>query len=273
VTLDLLLFSVDPRRARAAVRAGVAAVVVDWEHRGKLRRQDGEGTEVNAHTPDDLRRVRAAVPPGCGTVVVRIDAAGPHTGAEVARALALGADELLLPMVRTPDDVDLALDAVAGRCGLGVLVETQDAVEHAAAIAERPLARVYLGLNDLRIDRGLPTGAAELFAPLLDGTADAVREAAGPVPFGVAGLTRAGGGAPVPTRLLAGELARLDARFTFLRRSFCADVPVEAMAREVPRMLAGVAAARRRTGAEQRADRDALAAAVGALAAPVPRVA
>ena len=270
VTLDLLLFTVDPVRAAGAVRAGVAGVVVDWEARGKSRRQEGEGTEVNAHTPEDLARVRAAVPVGAGRVVVRLDGAGAHTRAQVDRALALGADELLLPMVRTPDDVDLALEAVAGRCGLGILVETQDAVDAVDALAQRPLARVYVGLNDLRIDRGRPVGAAHLFAPLVDGTVDAVRAAVGSTPFGVAGLTRTGGGAPVATRLLAGELARLDASFTFLRRSFCADVPLAAMCREVPRMLAGVEQARRRSAAQVLADRAALVAAVGA---PVPQVA
>ena len=255
--MDLLLFTVDADRAAAAVAAGVRGVVVDWENRGKSRRQHGEGTEVNAHTPADLARVRAAVPPGAGLVLCRVDGAGPHTRDQVDAAVELGADEVLLPMVRRPADVDLALEAVAGRVGLGVLVETRDAVASVAEIAQRPLSRVYLGLNDLRIDRG----STSLFAPLVDGTADDVR-AALHVPFGVAGLTRVGGGSPVPTRLLGGELARLGAAFTFLRRSFCADVPVEEMAVEVPRMLAEAAAARRRTPAEVEADRAELVAAV-----------
>jgi hypothetical protein len=80
----------------------------------------------------------------------------------------------------------------------------------------------------------------------------------------VAGLTRVGSGSPVPTRLLAAELARLDASFTFLRRSFTADVPVPEMDVEVPRMLADVAAARARRPEQVVADRAELLAAVGA---------
>ena len=51
----------------------------------------------------------------------------------------------------------------------------------------RPLSRVYVGLNDLMIDRR----GGSLFAPLVDGTVDHVaRAVAGAgIPFGVAGLT------------------------------------------------------------------------------------
>jgi 2-keto-3-deoxy-L-rhamnonate aldolase RhmA len=258
MSLGLLLFTADPRVAATATAAGVDGVVVDWEHRDKRRRQAGEGTEINAHTPADLAAVRAAVAPGA-LVLCRVDAAGPHTAAQVDLAVRLGADEVLLPMVRRPEEVDLALDAVAGRCGLGILVETQDAVEGVDALARRPLSRVYVGLNDLRIDRG----STQLFAPLVDGTVDAVRRAVR-VPFGVAGLTRADGGAPVPTRLLAGELARLGAGFTFLRRSFLADVPLGDMAAEVPRMRRLATRAGRRDPARALADRAELLAAVGA---------
>jgi hypothetical protein len=258
MALDLFLFTVDPGRAAAVVRAGAAGVVLDWEHRGKDRRQDGEGTEVNAHTPTDLARVRAATG---GRVLCRVDGVGPHTPAQVELAVALGADEVLLPMVRDPREIDLALDAAAGRCGVGILVETQDAVDRVDELARRPLSRVYVGLNDLRIDRG----SRSLFGPLVDGTVDAVRRAV-QVPFGVAGLTRVGCGAPVPTRLLAAELARLDASFTFLRRSFCADVAPHEVAVEVPRMLASVEQARARTAEQEVADRAELVSSVGATA-------
>ena len=256
--LELYLFTVEPDRADRVVRAGAAGVVVDWEHRDKERRQEGEGTEVNAHTPADLARVRAGTG---GRVLCRVDAAGPHTPAQVRLAADLGADEVLLPMVRQPEDVDLALAAADGRCGVGILVETQDAVERVDELARRPLSRVYLGLNDLRIDRG----STSLFAPLVDGTADAVRRAVH-VPFGVAGLTRIGQGAPVPTRLLAAELARLDAAFTFLRRSFTADVPLDEVEVEVPRMLGCVEAARHRTAEQVLADRAELLSCVGGSA-------
>ena len=156
-------------------------------------------------------------------------------------------------MVRTVEQVDRALEAVAGRVGLGILVETTAAVRPVDELAARPLSRLYVGLNDLRIDRG----SDSLFAPLVDGTVDDVAAACARtgVPFGVAGLTVPEGGHPVPTRLLSGELARLGASFTFLRRSFTADVAGRDVAVEVPRILADCSRAARRGVEQVAADR------------------
>ncbi|WP_245887902.1 aldolase/citrate lyase family protein [Geodermatophilus tzadiensis] len=260
--MDLLLFTVDPGFGRDVVAAGAAGIVVDWERRGKARRQAGEGTQINADTADDLTRMRAATD---GRLVCRVNGFGPWTAGEVDDAIARGADELLLPMVRTPEEVDRTLDLVAGRCGLGILVETQDAVDRAPALARRPLSRVYVGLNDLRIDRR----SRELFRPLVDGTVDAVRAHVAQ-PFGVGGLTLPGGGFPVPGDLLAAELVRLGTDFTFLRRSFTADMAGRDPFREVPRLLAALAdlaSADPLTVVERRAD---FVAAVESAGSPVP---
>jgi hypothetical protein len=176
--------------------------------------------------------MRAATP---GRIVCRINGFGPWTAVEVADAVAAGVDEILLPMVRSTDQVDRTLDLVAGHCGLGILIETQDAVDRAAELAARPLSRVYVGLNDLRIDRR----STELFRPLVDGTVEAVR-AVVDRPFGVGGMTLPGGGFPVSSDLLAAELVRTGADFTFLRRAFTADMAGRDPFVEVPRMLAAV---------------------------------
>jgi hypothetical protein len=250
--VDLLLFTVDPGWGADVVAAGAAGIVVDWERRGKGRRQRGEGTQINADTPEDLARMRAATD---GRLLCRINGYGPWTAGEVDEAIARGADEILLPMVRTTDQVDRTLDLVAGRCGLGILIETQDAVDRTTTLAARPLSRIYVGLNDLRIDRG----SLELFRPLIDGTVDDVRARVG-LPFGVGGLTLPECGAPVPGRLLAAELVRLTADFTFLRRSFTADMAGRDPFAEVPRLLAFIDALRRAQPAEAVADRADLVA-------------
>ena len=254
--MDLLLFTVDPGWGADVVAAGAAGIVVDWERRGKARRQLGEGTQINADTPADLSRMRAATD---GRLLCRINAYGPWTAGELDDAVARGADEVLLPMVRTPDEVDRTLDSLAGRCGLGILIETQDAVDRAAQLAARPLSRIYVGLNDLRIDRK----SSELFRPLLDGTVDDVRAEVAQ-PFGVGGLTLPECGYPVPGRLLAAELVRLGADFTFLRRSFTADMAGRDPFIEVPRLLASVDALRHAHPGQAAADRADFAAAMAA---------
>jgi hypothetical protein len=242
------------------VGAGAAGVVVDWERRGKRRRQAGADTQINADTPEDLAAVRAAQR---GLVLCRVNRWSRWTPAEIDLAISLGADEVLLPMVRRPEEVDAALAVVAGRCGLGILVETADAVRRVEPLAQRPLSRIYLGLNDLRIDRG----GGPLFLALVDGTVDRVAAAAhgAGVPFGVAGLTLPEAGRPVPCRLVLGALARVGASFTFLRRSFWADTAGRDLAREVPRILAAADQAARRLPAALDADHAELAAAVELL--------
>ena len=234
-------------------------MILDWERRGKRARQAGADTQINADTADDLAAVRGAQ---AGVVLCRVNRWSPWTPAEIDLAISLGADEVLLPMVRRPEEVDAALSVVAGRCGLGILVETTEAVGRVEALAARPLSRIYLGLNDLMIDRG----GGSLFLALVDGTVDRVALAAqGGVPFGVAGLTLPEGGRPVPCRLVLGALARVGASFTFLRRSFWADTRGRDLATDVPRILAAVEAARARSAAEVAADHAELTATVDLL--------
>ena len=249
-----------PAPAGAVVRAGAAGVVVDWERRGKGARQAGADTQINADTAEDLAAVRAAQ---SGTVLCRVNRWSRWTPAEIDLAVSLGADEVLLPMVRRPQEVDEALDAVAGRCGLGILVETTEAVRRVDELVRRPLARVYVGLNDLMIDRG----GGPLFLALVDGTVDRVAGAAAGagIAFGVAGLTRPEAGRPVPCRLVLGALARVGASFTFLRRSFWADTAGRDLAVEVPRILAAAEEASRRSPAAVAADHAELTSTVALL--------
>ena len=255
--LELLLFSTDPVLVAEATTAGIDGFIVDWERRGKSRRQAGEGTQINEDTLDDLVRVRAATR---RPVLCRIDGYGPWTAQQVERAIEAGADELLLPMVRNPQQVDRTLDHVADRCSLGILIETREGVRQAAQLARRPLSRVYVGLNDLRIDRG----SASLFQPLVDGTVDRGRADVGPVPFGVAGLTLPDRGTPVASRLLAAELVRQQASFTFLRRSFLADTAGRPLAPAVTQIRAALAQLSDAPLRQRRADRAALRSTVPA---------
>jgi hypothetical protein len=255
---ELLLFSTTPALIRRAVAAGVDGIVVDWEHRGKVRRQASFDTQINEDTAEDLRRVRDVTD---AVVICRINGVGETTTDEVRTAIACGASEILVPMVRSVAEVERVLDLVAGRCGVGILVETVDAVEAASALAALPLARVYVGLNDLAIDRD----AADIFEAVADGTVERVR-AEWRGKFGFGGLTVPDRGTPVPCRLLMGEMARVGSTFSFLRRSFLrdiADIPLESALLQI---RAGLDRAQGRSPIAVEHDRIDLAARVGGLA-------
>src|SRR5882724_2145489 len=109
--LELLLFHTDPRTVAEATGAGIDGFIVDWEHRGKDRRQAGQDTQINNDTLADLERVRAAT---AARVLCRVNGFGPWTRREIDAAVHAGADEVLLPMVRDPHEVDRALRMVNG---------------------------------------------------------------------------------------------------------------------------------------------------------------
>ncbi|MHB8142626.1 MAG: aldolase/citrate lyase family protein [Thermoleophilia bacterium] len=263
---QLILFSVDPGMISEAGAAGIDGFIVDWENRGKQRRQALVDTQINCNTIEDLVRVRRAT---TATVICRINQFGDHTTAEVEAAIDAGVDEILLPMARHPEEVESVIDMAWGRAGVGMLVETVAAVELAAEFSRLPLSRVYIGLNDLAIDRGTPN----IFTAVVDGTVNHVREQF-TVPFGLAGLTLPDRGHPVPCRLLIAELARLASDFTFLRRSFLSDIRGRQMAVEVPRLRQAIVQARRRNRSaierDHRELRQAIAAWRPAAAAVMP---
>lgn len=251
---DLLLFSTDAAVIRPAVDAGIDGIVVDWECQGKLERQRGADTQINQDTADDLRRVRAVT---AARIICRINSVGEMTRQELEVAIAAGATEVLLPMVRGVHEVEAVLRAVDGRCGVGILIETMAATRHVDALATLPLSRVFVGLNDLAIERG----AFCLFSAVVDGTVERVRQPFR-VPFGFGGLTLPDRGHPIPCRLLIGEMIRLGCAFSFLRRSFHRDMRGRAMQDAVPEIRLALAHARRRPADRVAQDRAALEEAI-----------
>jgi hypothetical protein len=131
-------------------------------------------------------------------------------------------------MVRDLDVVCECLRVIDGRAGLGVLVETREAVRLGRQLSQLPLSRVFFGLNDFRVD----TGGRALFDPVVDGTLDRFRDSYNGR-FGFGGITRPNAGSPVPQRLLLAEMIRLGCDFGVARRSFRADVPLAAIAKSL----------------------------------------
>ena len=99
------------------------------------------------------------------TGICRINSYGTTTIDEVESAIQAGADEILIPMVRRLYDVEQVLMQVRERCKVGILLETIAATQIAPELARLPLARVYVGLNDLGIERRTPN----IFTAIADG--------------------------------------------------------------------------------------------------------
>ena len=251
---ELLLFSSDVRLVTSAVDAGVDAIVIDWERRGKQERQAVADTQIGHDTPRDLARVRRAT---SAHIICRINGVNDATAEEVETAIGEGANELLIPMVRTRSEVEFVLERVESRCAVGMLVETIAAVESIQSFSTLPLSRVYVGLNDLAIERQTPN----IFTAVADETVESVRACVG-APFGFGGLTLPRRGHPIPCHLLMGEMARLGCSFSFLRRSFHRDTHGQSLPDAIAQIRAGLATAFERPAASVSLDRQALVEAI-----------
>jgi len=215
--LKLMLITNDVEIATHAVDCGVDRLFVDMETRGKEERQGHLDTHRAEHTPDDVRRLRAALPGA--EILTRVNPLYHGSGDEVDALVAAGADYLMLPMFRTAEEVSEFLDLVAGRAGVTLLLETPQALvrideilEHRARIDE-----IHVGLNDLHLGMGLDFMFELLAGGLIDYLAHKIRAAG--VRFGFGGIARIGEGM-VPAELVLGEHVRLGSELVILSRAF-----------------------------------------------------
>jgi hypothetical protein len=223
----------------------------------KKKRQQGADTQINYNTLEDLIAARSATR---APLICRVNHLPGVTHLEIEQAIAAGADEILVPMLHTPAELEAVFAQVNGRCQVGILVETMEAVKNAPALAQFPLRRVYVGLNDLSIERGQPN----IFNAVADGTVAEVR-AQFRCPFGFAGLTLPERGQPIPCRLLMGELARLECSFSFLRRSFYRDIQGRELSVEILRMREHLQSLNQRTPQQVEEDHQALLHAISTM--------
>lgn len=197
------------------LEAGVSGIVIDFERHGKELRQSSYDTEINHHTFADLRELRRS---SDGRLLCRLSSSDAPD-CELSKVIESGADEIIVPMLKTEQQAERIVRHVNGSAKLWFMVETVEALQNLRRLCALPFDRVYVGLNDLRISRGTNT----IFAPIADGTLDEIREQVHSAAFGFGGLTLPGYGNPLPGRHLYAEMARLNCGFTFLRRSFYRD--------------------------------------------------
>ena len=178
--MDLLLFSADTKLIRACGDQ-LDGVVIDWERHDKVARQFGADTQITTDTYSDLALVRSQYD---GPLLVRLDGSAARLESELELAVHGGADEVLIPMVSSPFEVERVLEVENGRLVVSVMIETADAVGQADEFATLPIRRAFVGLNDLAIARQ----SASVFDAVLDGTIESVRQPFNR-PLGFGGLT------------------------------------------------------------------------------------
>ena len=221
--LKLMYITNRPDIAQIAETAGVDRIFVDMEFIGKDERQKGLDTVKSLHTFQDIANIKQAVE--SAEVLVRVNPIHdplpnyPGSAEEIERTVAAGADIIMLPYFKTPEEVCTFLRLVNGRARTMLLLETPQAAERVDEILAIPgIDEIHIGINDL----SLGYHKKFMFELLADGTVEQLcfkfRQKG--IPFGFGGSASLGNGL-LPSEYVIKEHYRLGSTCVILSRSFC----------------------------------------------------
>jgi 2-keto-3-deoxy-L-rhamnonate aldolase RhmA len=217
VFLKVLFITNDPQIAAIAQDCGVDRIMVDMETLGKEERQKGMNTVKSHHTVEDVRRLFPVL--SHSELMVRINPWHDGSAAEIEAVLEAGAKRIMLPMWKSPAEVKAFLDAVHGRAGTTLLLETPEAQRCVdEVLGLEGLDEIHVGLNDLH----LAYGKTFMFELVSDGTVERLCEKfrRRGIPYGFGGIARIGEGMLSADRIVT-EHYRLGSTRAILSRAFC----------------------------------------------------
>lgn len=227
--MKLMILAADPLSAMDAQRAGVDRIFYDLEWIGKNERQHGRNTVISNNDIENIPAVRKVL--NKSELLVRTNPIHAYSQAEVDKAIAYGADILMLPMVMDQHDVEQYVRMVNGRAKICIMIETAAAMARLDKILAVPgVDELFIGLNDLHISMGLTF----MFELLSDGLVEYIAEKCNKVgmPFGFGGIARIGEG-DLPSDYILGEHVRLDSTSVILSRTFKGVVGVDKNAHQI----------------------------------------
>ena len=214
--INLMILASTPEDALSAQSAGVNRVFFDLEYIGKAERQRGRDTVKYHNDINDIPRLREVVT--SSELLVRTNPIHAYTTSEVEKAIAYGADILMLPMAMDKHDVETYTQLVDGRAKVCIMIETAAAMSRLDDILEvQGVDELFIGLNDLHISLGLNF----MFEPLAGGLVDYISGKCNKkgMPFGFGGIARIGDGM-LPADMILGEHVRLGSMSVILSRTF-----------------------------------------------------
>lgn len=223
MSIKLMYITNRPEIAQIAESSGVDRIFVDMESLGKAERQNGMDSVQLRHTFNDVRAIKDAVENA--DVLVRINPIHEATdeycssGEEIDRVIKSGADIIMLPYIRTAEEVKKFVEYVDGRVKTMPLIETPEAVDVIDDILEIPgIDEIFIGLNDLSIGYHKKF----MFELLSDGTVETLclKFKLKGIPYGFGGIASLGNGM-LPSEYIIREHYRLGSTAAILSRSFC----------------------------------------------------
>ncbi len=227
--MNLMILAADPQSANEAQNAGVDRIFYDLEWIGKTERQHGRNTVKSNNNIDNIPAVRKVL--NKSELLVRTNPIHAYSKEEVEKAIAYGADVLMLPMVMDHHDAEQYVEMVAGRAKVCIMIETAAAMARLDKILAVPgVDELFIGLNDLHISMGLTF----MFELLSDGLVEYIAQKCNKVgmPFGFGGIARIGEG-DLPSDNILGEHVRMGSTSVILSRTFKGVSGVDKNARKI----------------------------------------
>lgn len=227
--LKLMILAADPQSAVEAQAAGIDRVFYDLEWIGKNERQLGRNTVKSNNNIDDIPAVRRVLKES--ELLVRTNPIHAYSKEEIDKAIAYGADILMLPMVMDQHDVEQYIDMVYGRAKVCIMIETAAAMARLDKILTvQGVDEVFIGLNDLHISMGLTFMFELLSGGLVEYIANKCNKVR--IPFGFGGIARIGEG-DLSSENILGEHIRLGSSSVILSRTFKGVIGVDKNARKI----------------------------------------
>ena len=256
----LTLWTADPELAAVADRAGIDRVGVDLELEGKRARQEGLGTWISDHRPDDLRQIGRSL--RRSRLFARVNPLSAESRGEVDRLVALGVQVIMLPMFHSAEELEEFAQIVGGRATVVPLLETLDAaqdIERVTGVAS--VKEIHIGINDLALSCGMSSRFEVLDCEVTDRVSAHVLRAGWRL--GIGGIGRVGDDTlPLAPDLVYSQYARLGSSAALISRAFVESRSGEDLCGAVARSRERMAHWRRASGRERRearaAFRDAL---------------
>lgn len=221
MALKLMYITNKSEIAEIAQGCGVDRIFLDMEFLGKEERQPGD-TVKSHHSVEDVRAVIKVL--NESELLVRVNPITDKTEdfcgskAEIDAVIDAGADIIMIPMVKTVEEVEKFAEYVDGRTKTMLLLETAEAAEQIENIlALGVIDEVHIGLNDLHMS----LGKKFMFELLSDGTVEKLCKKISEygLPYGFGGIARLGYGM-LPAEYVICEHYRLGSRAAILSRSF-----------------------------------------------------
>lgn len=218
MALEYFYITNNPDVALACERAGVDRIFIDMEYIGKDKRQGGLDTVKNHHTVEDVKNIRAVIT--TAKILVRVNPIHEGSQEEINAVINAGADFIMLPMWKTPQEVNTFVSIVKGRAKTMLLLETDEARSCLDEVLKTDgIDEIHIGLNDLHLSQHKKF----MFELYVDGTVDEIvtKLKAKNIKFGIGGVGKVNCDNLLPAEHILCEHYRLGSSMAILARVFC----------------------------------------------------